>query len=285
MLRITQSRLTAVLMCLLAAGSSGFVFWFSVAETYPLGSLTLLIAIYFAFPAEAVRSRPNWQWVAMAAGTLAVTITNFAIGCMGLLAAFRFRKAAQLGIVALLVVLFLASVQRFMIPSSSFFFSRHLTEESRYVQPRDDGGPAVKIGHILLSSVVLPPVEVTSRPGMVSRASVQRGLFSDRSLVSILAVAAWLFLLVGGLYGLWLSKNRSFKWFVLGALGFQISLHTLYGEETFLFAAHSLPILLTVAAYNNRWMPKNLTAGVLAIFSVIIAWANNEAFLSLVKQL
>lgn len=128
----------------------------------------------------------------------------------------------------------------------------------------------------LLSPVVLPPVHQTTRVLPTGRALSVQG-FSD-ILESPLGTAAglgWMTLLGFGVVALARGPAPGrFRWVLGSVLAGQIVLHLIYGEETFLYALHFLPILLLVVAMSTltRWRP--LVEVLLVPTILLVLWNN-----------
>ena len=70
-------------------------------------------------------------------------------------------------------------------------------------------------------------------------------------MLGIVGVILWSLLLGLGLWALLSTKRpRRSVWRLASLLG-QLGLHTLYGDETFLYSLHFLPLLITVAALST----------------------------------
>jgi hypothetical protein len=91
------------------------------------------------------------------------------------------------------------------------------------------------------------------------------------------ALVLWSLLLAAGVVGLLRTPRwRSFA-AVLGlTLAAQVALHLVYGDETFLYAAHFLPLLMAVAVFATRVMPPTLAAA-MALLAAGLAGFHNAA--------
>ena len=276
--KIIENRILAVLACLFAASSAGFLFWFPIAETYPPSSLSILLAVYFAVHAAEGRTFSTVKWTLMAAATLSMTITNFVLGILTLLVNLPAKKAAQLAMAALLIIVTAAIAQRLFIPTATLFFLPNLEQESHYFNYEGSGTPIMKALHVAISSVVVPPIVAHERENQLPMLSVQLSIFSTRSWIGWAAIAAWVALLMIGIRGLIFGNNRKIALFLAGAIGFQIFLHSIYGEETFLYSANSLPLLMAIALYGLRALPPKYAAAILVVATALCGLNNLGEF-------
>lgn len=276
--KITEQKFLSCLVCLFAASSAGFIFWFSVAETYPPSSLTILMAVYFSVYAAEGKYFSTGRWIWMAAATLSMTVTNFFIGLWSLLINLRPMRAGMVALVALLVISAAAITQRVFIPTATLFFRPSLEQESHYVNFAGSGPPIQKALHVAVTSVVLPPVVANPRRNHLAGLSVQHEIFAARSWLGWSAIALWLALLIIGCVVLVTGKKRKIALFLFGAIGFQILLHSFYGEETFLYAANALPLLMAVTIYGVRALPLKVASGLLIVATVACGMNNLEEF-------
>ena len=89
------------------------------------------------------------------------------------------------------------------------------------------------------------------------------------------AVGLWIALLGLGLWGFFSSKKHTKFRIVLGfSLLGQLALHLVYGNETFLYSLHFLPLLIILAAFSVLTSTR-LIALILAGILVICTGINN----------
>ena len=65
---------------------------------------------------------------------------------------------------------------------------------------------------------------------------------------------------------------------VLGTLAWQLALHSVYGEETFLYALSTAPMLLLIAAHGARTRARPVALLLAAVFIVAAGWTNLSRF-------
>ena len=248
------SRLDAVVFCVLAAFGAFSLFWFSIPETYPWGSVTILVGLLLA--AIGSFKAPSIIWyVITSVLTLSVTTTNWMVGILAMWTRFTWRKTIIWTTVALFITVGLSLVQKKIFPSA-WLFVRPWTTETRYVmQPQQSGGPVRCVTSFFSHTMIMP--EITTTPHIREAGKyVMRTQFSAPASASVMgkvALACWVLLMVSGVYALFTIPDMLPLRITLGLtlLG-QLALHSIYGSETFLYAAHYGPLLVAMTALATR---------------------------------
>jgi hypothetical protein len=271
--------LDSIIFTVLGGVSAASIFWFSVPETYAWGSLTFLIALGFVLLTQ--KRHFAWYWYSLiSAITFSMTITNWMAGLLVSLTQHpglakiqqsvsqflkkpRFRVSALdiwstwkgfLGVntAALALIFVLAVVQRRIFPSAALNFLSQ-QEELGYIGMENSGGPLRALMSLLMHTIVMPQIMITAEgkndpdwPLMLTQLSNP----GSGSIWGAAAVGLWLGLLVLGIWSFFKVKGHAKLRFVLGftLLG-QIALHLIYGDETFLYSLHILPLLLLTVAF------------------------------------
>jgi len=269
--RLGCRRFDAALFCLLAVCSASAVFWFVVPETYPLGSLTMLLALYLATAAEST-APSRFHYVIVSAATLSFTITNWMAGLLVTLAGHPWRKAMQISLLALALVAGLWGVQRMIFPSSGLKLN-----PEREVTYAMKASPLSVVNAFVMHSMVMPVVKVIPGESPDQQVlSVQRSWPGSGSVWGMVASGAWMVLVALGIWGAAsLTQYRQLR-IVLGlTLAGQLGLHLLYGEETFLYSLHYGPLLVVLAALSSLTRLRVLAlsvAGVLLLSGGMNNW-------------
>lgn len=270
-------RFVAFSFSLLAIASAGFQFWFSVPETFGIGSLTLLWVLLVA--ALAVH-RPVGDRLLVAASiaSLSITVTNWVAGLALAVVQRPWRRALGISAIAFVIVAILTVPQRFFYSFAKFFFlgSR---EEADYMNLEQSGTVLHKLAGMFWHPISLPEVLLAkaSEAPKLNWLTVQLSAPGSGSWAGMLALGLWTLLLAAGTHGL----LRSPQWHVFGkvlglTLAAQVVLHLVYGEETFLYAAHFLPLLMALAVFAARSLPGPV-AGCIALLTAGLAAFNNAA--------
>ena len=272
-------RLDAVLFSALAGVSAGWLFWFSVPETYAWGSLTIVLTLALV-GLKYHRNVGEAPFIAASALTLSMTLSNWLVGILAAFAHFPRRRALQITANALAAVVLLWAVQKVVFPSSNFFLGG--TKEQNYLFRTENGGPAAVVRSFLFHTVVMPaPREVTvDLDGRPAQALVtQPSPLGSGSPFGLVACALWLGLLGLGVWAAAGLKEQRRLVFVCGvALVGQLCLHLLYGNETFLYALNFLPLFLVLVSLGTLTRARPLVLGLLTALIVCAAVNNVTQF-------
>ena len=271
---LDNGRFVAISFTLLAIGSAAFQFWFSVPETYALGSLTLLWALLVA--ALAVhRSVSDRLLLAVSIASLAITVTNWVAGLALAVVQRPWRRALAISAAAFAIVAVVAVAQRFLYRFAKLFFlgSR---EEADYMNLERAGTVLNKLAAMFWHPLSLPEVlSVASVPPRLNWLTVQLSTPASGGWAGGSALALWSLLLAAGVVGLLRTPRWRRFAAVLGlTLAAQVVLHLVYGDETFLYAAHFLPLLMAVAVFATRALPPTLAAAMALLAAGLAAFHN-----------
>ncbi len=265
-----RSILEATLFAVLGAASAASLFWLCVPETYALGSITILAAA-----AAAARREPLafWPHVALNAATLSVTVTNWMAGILATAARAPLWRGLRAMALAFAIVCVLAVVQKAVFPTSQLFFYGS-NEELNYILTEEAGGVWATLRAMLFHAMALP--EIRTLPGVAEPwriLSVQLSTIASGGALTVVAAAAWATLLGMGAAALLASKERRLALVLAGIAAGQLLLHALYGDETFLYSLHLMPVLIVIASFGVRIAPRSCIA--LAALLVLSAGTNN----------
>jgi hypothetical protein len=270
-------RFAAASFSLLAISSAGFQFWFSVPETFGIGSLTLLWVLLVAALA-AHRPVSDRLLLAASVASLSITVTNWVAGLALAVVQRPWRRALGISAIAFAIVALLTVPQRFLYRFAKFFFlgSR---EEADYIGLQESGTVLNKLAGMFWHPISLPEVLLAkaSEAPKLNWLTVQLSTPGSGSWAGMLALGLWTLLLAAGVHGL----LRSPQWHAFGkvlglTLAAQVVLHLVYGEETFLYAAHFLPLLMALAVFAARSLPGPAAAAI-ALATAALAAFNNAA--------
>lgn len=268
LLRLARVRMLDAVVFTALAGSSAFsLFWFSVPETYPWGAVTILTALVVA-AAGIHRTVPAGWYVLANVLSLAVTITNWTVGILATWFSLKWRKAVVLIGIGFFITLTLGVAQKLAFPSSGLFIKPK--GEQAYVMESRSGGPLRCWNSLFFHTIVMPVVteEPHSKVKGFTVLRTQNSAAGSASVWGKVALPFWILLLAGGVYGLVTVPGLGPLRLTLGlALLGQFSLHTIYGSETFLYAAHVGPMMVAMAALGTltRFRPFILAGAVILI--------------------
>ena len=268
-------RFDATLFSLLAATSAMAVFWLTVPETFAFGSLTILLGLSMLALAEH-RNLSWWWFVGGSALTLSMTKTNWMLGLFGTFAHYPWKRAFQITVNALCLVVGLWGLEKLIFPSARFFIGSEPNEAGYLLLPRA-GGPLRIFLSFVFHSIIMPAIRVIVKPEKQPWETMitQMSWPGSGSLWGAVGMGIWIILLGLGLWALFGRKPRSRFGTVLALtlLG-QLGLHLLYGDETFLYALHFGPLLVVLAALSTLTRAR-LMALVLAGALTLVAGVNN----------
>lgn len=274
-LRVVGTRLfDALVYTALLAGSASALMFSAVPETFLFGSLTILVVVLFAALSER-RRFPPFVDVGVSALSLSMTVTNWVAGMLGTFSRHPLRQTIRITVDAFAVVTVLWAVQHALYPSSEFFLLS--PEERDYIFSDDAGSMADKAVVFFLHSVIAPGVEVLPNRWTPDWPlfSVQRAAVGTGGALGWPLAVGWTAMLALGLWAMWKDPaNRRVKIVVASTVLFQFALHMVYGDETFLYSLHWVPLLVLIASFGAV-PPYRRYALVLAIACAIGFAANN----------
>lgn len=265
----------AALFSVVAAVSAGAIFWFSVPETWGLGSLTMLLALLAVAAARHARVAAGWL-LPVNVLALGVTVTNWMAGLLAAFALLPWRRALAVAAAALLTVVVLSGIQRIFLPYERTMFQQRAA--MGFVLRPEAGGPLAISRGLFLHSMVMPHIgRMPQRLGPGWSLSVQHSPAGSSGLWGAAATVCWMALLGAGVWGALRDRTNRNLTRVLGALlAAQWMLHLVFGKETFLYALHVIPLLALLVAFGTFTPARRLVLGLAAVF-VVTASVNNAA--------
>lgn len=267
-------RLDATIFTVLAGISAAAVFWFVVPETYPFGSLSILLALCLVGLAQ-YRKLPESYFTVVNAITLSMTTTNWMVGILTTVTHHNWKRALQIIVNGFCIVVLLWAVQKYLFPSAFFFLGDR--EEEQYITTAISFESILQVFQsFFYHSMVMPAIQEVyypkeSWPWMLT----QNSLAGSAGKMGVIAVLIWTGLLGLGFWALfYLDKYLKLR-IVLGLtiLG-QLVLHSLYGPETFLYSLHFVPLLVILTALSTL-TPARPLALLLAGGLILTAGYNN----------
>jgi hypothetical protein len=249
--------------------SSAALFWFSVPETYSLGTVSLLLPLWL-LSRERLHPVRDAALVLAGAFSLGVTVTNFMSGVISALVSRPLRRAVVL--CAMMAVLATAAwvVEKKTIPHTGGYFFRGQVEENSYLFDPRAGGPLRCLRAVLSHGMVMPAVVVGDDRSLGAQPSPMFG-----GVVQSAGVVSWFALLGLGLLSLLRSTAQPrLRRALLALTAAQVALHAVYGDETFLYTLHTSSLLLLIAAWAGAGPWKKL-ARVFVVALLILLPVNN----------
>lgn len=272
---ISCRRVDAIIFSGLAATSAAALFWFAVPETYSFGSLTIALALCFVALTQRRQFSSLW-YVLVSTMTLSMTTTNWMVGILATAANHRAKQAFQITLNALSLGVLLWAVQKFAFPTAQFFLGDR--EERDYIVPLSFNSLTSAGRSFFAHTMVMPDLIIDAHkydpphwPIMVTQPAIP----GSGSLWGMVAVVSWMALFGLGVWGFFRDReNRKLRWVLGLTLLGQLVLHLIYGEETFLYALHFVPLLVVLAAFSTFTRVRPI-ALILAIVVLVTAAMNN----------
>jgi len=255
-------RLDAGVSTLLAMSSAASMFWFVVPETWPFGSLSILFALGLVAVGEYRRIAPGW-YVVMSAMSLGTTVTNWMAGILVAAVKNSWKDAFQITCNAFCLVMVLWCVEKMWFPDTKLFLTPERTEVTRHINTVAAGGPWQVAKVFVFHSMVMPEIQghvfaFSKQPSRtVKLMSVQASKAGSGSVWGAVAVVLWGVFLGTGVWGLiTVEGHLGLRVAVSLMLIGQLALHLLYGDETFLYALHWVPLFVIVGGFGALESPR-----------------------------
>lgn len=279
---------------LLAITSWAFRSFFSIPETFAFGATSIVIAL-LAMTCSGRNFRSALGFGALA--SLAVTITNFAVGAFAViltrLQLYRARAAwgpewVRAGVdsaiilgVAGAVGLLLAIVQDQLFANAGLFINvKSLVGEAQfigsYVSAPQERLFTLLVGPMLSGSPSLPEPLLFEPTGYLADGLLADGRF-DMSLLSWIGLLAWIGMLCAGLIAIFRQRMPVGIATVLSLI-VMLVIHLLYGRSVMLYVAHTLLLVTVIAALS--WHTLGRKAYLLLVPALIGITPHAEATLA-----
>lgn len=246
-------RLDCLLLCAMFIASAGFVFWWSVPETFSFGGMSIALSFLVAL----LPSASILVWSLTGALALSITTTNWAAPLIGSFLRLGWRKMLRVALISFGLVVILSIWQRAYLPTSRFFFMPGaLTGELAYVPMVSEVSPSIGLGSNLASFWLAPWVMPAS--ALIESASPLNDTVKVPSIRPVhfaYGLPGWLAL--GGVLAVAVAAVDAMRRHAgLRALAsvaglflvFQFLLHMVYGDEPFLYTAHFMPAFMIILA-------------------------------------
>jgi hypothetical protein len=272
----------AMLFSLLGIVSAASIFWFAVPETYSFGSLSILLVLVIVVLSQKREISSIWYAI-VSALSLSFTVTNWSAGIVATFVNFPWKKALQITVNAFCIVIVLWSVQRQFF-SRVLYFGTISSTEKRYIMRSESGGPINVAKSFIFHTIVMPAIQERQKVKLKDNTLVpimvtQPSKVGSASLYGAAASWVWIALLGFGFWGFIFSKDNLRLRLVLAIvlLG-QFSLHLLYGQETFLYSLHFVPLMIVLVAFSTMTRARSLALALTGILIVLAAINNLQQF-------
>ena len=271
--RVGLRRVEAGTFTALALAAASAVFWLPVPETFAPAALTLLVALA-ALAWHETTGRLSWSaCVLVSAVTLSITVTNAVAGFLLCLVVLGWKRGLTAIGASLALVAAGQGVARLAFPHTAYFFLRGgEIDASAYVFNPLAGSLGDRLAGFFLHSLIIPPLQ----QGYAGYLSVQRADFSSVPL--LLGWGLWVLLLAAGIAGLKRSGRPKLAAVLIGVLLSQLALVLVFGQETFVYALQSGPLLVALAAFGCLTPFRRWVLGGAAMLVLLAAVENGRRF-------
>lgn len=274
-----HQKLDSILFTSLALASSSSFFWLTMPETFLLGSISILIVLIFAVLTARRTYSSSW-YIIFSSLSLSITVTNWMTGIFTTLANNPWKKSVQILLNSVILVAILWKLQNILYPSSQFFLSTY-SEELKNILINSSGSLLEKLTAFFLHSMVMPDINILEAPQTRDWPilSIQFSEIGSSGLIGSLSSILWIILLIMGLWILIKKPHiRKFKTIFLATLIGQLCLHLIYGDETFRYSLHWLPLLIIVASYSTLSQYRLYILILSGILLILISLNNYKMF-------
>jgi hypothetical protein len=267
----------AVLFTGVGLSSASAVFFFALPDTFLVGSLTIILALLWAAIDEPGQ-RSQIVEAFVSAGTMGVSLTNWMAGVLASFWRRPLKQTLRICFGALAIVVLLWALQKTIVPNAEFFLAAHHTQQQGQMFSPDAGGFSGVLVSFFAHTMVMPEITVVDRatagtwwPSLLT----QKSPAASAGAWGPVALIAWLVLLVLGVAALaTLGRRPRIRLLLASVILGQFALHFVYGNETFLYSLHWLPLLLAVIALSSLTKARLVALGAAGVF-LLTAGFNN----------
>lgn len=262
--------------------SSASLFFLTVPESYPYGSIAMMLALLLAALHETRQVAPGWYSM-VGVLTLGTTVTNWMASLLASFIRFTRKTALQISSNTFSIVVILWAVQKYFFPSSKFFLggAAAVQREVGFIDFSRSGGLLTSAKAFLFHSMVMPQIEIVNLSEKADwlEMSVQRAAPGSGGTIGLIAVIAWTLLLTAGIWSLFnMGVMEKFRLTTGLLLAGQFGLHLFYGNETILYSLHYLPVMLIPAALASKTRWRNYVLAAAVVLLVTAAINNYQQF-------
>ncbi|MBI9047401.1 MAG: hypothetical protein JEZ06_23145 [Anaerolineaceae bacterium] len=267
-------RFDSFLFTLLGLFSSASIFWISLPEPYLPGSISIIFALSIAALADKKEIPTGW-FIMSNVVTMSITINNWMVGLITTVFRHSLKKTVQIASYALSFVTLLWAIQKYLFPSAHFFL--HWSNEMEFINQTGRGTIINIVNSFFFHTVVMPSIgviEAFERVGWPIM-TIQLSPPGSATYWGTIALIFWIFISGFGIWSLFKTNFHGKFKITLGIIIlFQMGLHIFYGNETFLYALHFLPLLLTIPTFGFKTKYRKFLIPII-ILLIITAGLNN----------
>lgn len=266
-------RADAALFTLLGLVSSAATFWAGVPDLAAVGSLTVIPIV--ALVAAARYGAGEWWAVAAVAASLSFRSTLGTVGLTGALFLHGWRRATQVTLNAIGVVLILWGLQQSIFPARGTIFGNPALS-SDVIAAEAPPAPVSAVLFLGVNAMVMPEVRVLETP--TPALTIGHAWPGSGGLAAGVALLAWIALLaigIGGRVGPGAAKVRAF---LLVGVAVQLTVCLLQGGEAFRSGLDVLPLLIALASLGVFTALRPVVLGLAVVLLVAATVTNRSQF-------
>lgn len=267
-------RLDAVLFSLVLISTAAFVFWAGLPETFPLGSLSLVLSMGLVAASEWRRLHPG-LFVVNNLMTVGFVPTSALAGLAATWLLHPIKRA--LGILALSTATLFAlwNVHKAFFPVDRVSTQNFLLDQA--------GGPLQILGSIFAHTLVMPEIKllrnVDPDKEFMWRMTTQFSLPGSGGILAAIALTAALALLALGLWSVLTTRRLvNLRWMLAIVGGGFLGAHLLFGDETFLYSLQFAPLLVLLAAFAALGPMRRVALALATVFVLSASIHNVSQF-------
>jgi hypothetical protein len=274
-------RLDAFLFTSVAALSASSLFGFAVPETFGLGSLGIIVSLVIVVLAQSRVVHTAWYYF-INVFTLSITTTNWSAAILATLSARPWRKAFNIFVYTFFIITLLWGIQKYIFPATNYFLD--LAGESYFILAKESGGPVRVALSFFYHTMIMPAIfrGPNPDPRAAEWPEIMLTQLSDPgsgSAWGLAAVVIWTLLLGLAGWNLLFSKNHpKVRWFLGLMISGQLLLHSVYGEETFLYSLHFVVLLVPAVALAALGALRRVVLALILVLIPCLAMNNAGQF-------
>lgn len=313
--RLGLAAIDRALVLSAALASTGFIFWFTVPETFPFGATTLLAALLLVTPRrdhDDRLARPL-PWALASFAATSMTITNIMIVLSGAALALwtYWRKRGDLvllrpiligGVVGMVALAAVAIFQDRIFGEAGLFFNPvAILNERQFVGEDNASSFFQRLQTLWIQVMVAAEPDLPHALRLNDAGVFDEGIWVDGSwphdMAGLLAAILWIGLATGGVIRLvqvaagreaaameFTNHQRTLLKVAALFLALNTALHLIYGETVFLYLAHFIgpTLLVTLCLILGRGTP-NMRTGLRFAVLVMVLLASVANFGTFVR--
>lgn len=276
----------AALITFLGMNSASYVFWFSVPEVFPIGSISIICSLGIVLLAETSKS-PFVLYCLANFISFGVTTTNIMVSAIPIILRKKIIQGSKIIISSLIIASAFFGIEKTIFPQAQFFAFGSNRLSKFILIPSFDRVINVLRG-FFLNTIVMPEIGIIefSDYWISMKFSVQETLISGTNIIGIISLLLWIILFSISIFSCCKQfRNSLLKQSVVMIIFCQLFLHFFFGSETFLYSMHFLPLLLLLIAFSTQTRFRKISLFMIIALIAFTMINNYGQFTNMVNQL